>query len=835
MDLKSILQKITELNEAKEETTHKGGTVTRKDGVTVHKGKYGTEYQGDDDEDGEKKAEPSAEKRGRGRPKKAGGEADTSAKYQNSASLQSLVIGNVPKKSKELEKLPKTKHKLKDWFEMLDKEMIAEAEQVQIVPAKQNTQVIKQGEKTLGTIENPTLAATVKQAIGKGEMSLAGDELGEEAMNEKWDTETKVAPSEKGKYEGKSKAELLKAYNALKKSGPHKKGSKEFGKMRELAFAIRAKSGWGKVDEVEQPTIDNQTAMGAGLGAGRSQTTLESKKAVKKDDKAEKAGKKVTKDIEYDEKVKDKIHGKKRHAEDEKAEKAGKKVAKDIEYDEKKKLKEAMTPGQIQELVSELSEIRAVAKQVQTGGQFPKGFANKLEAVLHPVMQHLTSHTLKEGKVKELSMDMDELSDAEFKKKHGCSKAEMKKKLSEKPTDKKEIKEGMDHRLQAARLEGKAHGLKGHAYHGKAFEDMEEARMYHEGYKEGLDECYGMMPVQGLVVGEESESDIVDDMASFGALGEADMEEGNAFTAALAKTPKGGKFTVGGKTFTDRTDYDSKLDEFAFESLDKQLNALLEGKAEVAEGMTVSISKGQQGMPDTVSVSAQDTEAEALLGLIKQAGLGLFDKEESSDYGAPKDAGMHGDIKVVDDHDGMMALMKKMTGSDTGSDYEEETDSTCEVCHEAPCGCESKEMVDEVETEDQMTYEVAEDNAPDSDEAETSADEEAEAKEDEALAMKSISEEGAEASDTGDLGVQAADEEEEEQAALDESYANSNDDTFEADIDFMTKVISGGLNKQKSTGQTTIPVIASQGTRQETSMRENADSVQDWKALAGIK
>jgi hypothetical protein len=29
----------------------------------------------------------------------------------------------------------------------------------------------------------------------------------------------------------------------------------------------------------------------------------------------------------------------------------------------------------------------------------------------------------------------------------------------------------------------------------------------------------------------------------------------------------------------------------------------------------------------------------------------------------------------------------------------------------------------------------------------------------------------------------------------------------------MTKVISGGLNKQKSTGQTTIPVIAGQNDR----------------------
>jgi hypothetical protein len=54
-----------------------------------------------------------------------------------------------------------------------------------------------------------------------------------------------------------------------------------------------------------------------------------------RDTKAEKAGKRVTKDIEYDEKAKDGDHGKKRGPQDAKAEKAGKKVAKDIEHDEK--------------------------------------------------------------------------------------------------------------------------------------------------------------------------------------------------------------------------------------------------------------------------------------------------------------------------------------------------------------------------------------------------------------------------------------------------------------------------------------------------------------------
>jgi len=60
-------------------------------------------------------------------------------------------------------------------------------------------------------------------------------------------------------------------------------------------------------------------------------------KTPTRDNRAERAGRKVTKDIEYDEKKKDSIHGAKRGSEDARAEKAGKKVAKDIEHDEKKK------------------------------------------------------------------------------------------------------------------------------------------------------------------------------------------------------------------------------------------------------------------------------------------------------------------------------------------------------------------------------------------------------------------------------------------------------------------------------------------------------------------
>jgi len=78
------------------------------------------------------------------------------------------------------------------------------------------------------------------------------------------------------------------------------------------------------VDDYMQNQEDDEMAMGE-------------EKTSTRDNRAERAGRKVTKDIEYDEKKKDGIHGKKRGFEDARAEKAGKKVAKDIEYDEKKK------------------------------------------------------------------------------------------------------------------------------------------------------------------------------------------------------------------------------------------------------------------------------------------------------------------------------------------------------------------------------------------------------------------------------------------------------------------------------------------------------------------
>jgi hypothetical protein len=46
---------------------------------------------------------------------------------------------------------------------------------------------------------------------------------------------------------------------------------------------------------------------------------------------------------------------------------------------------------------------------------------------------------------------------------------------------------------------------------------------------------------------------------------------------------------------------------------------------------------------------------------------------------------------------------------------------------------------------------------------------------------------------------------------------------------------AGGLNKPKSTGQTTVPVIASQEERQESYAAEEEDAIKRMMEMAGIK
>lgn len=423
--------------------------------------------------------------------------------------------------------------------------------------------------------------------------------------------------------------------------------------------------------------------------------------------------------------------------------------------------------------------------------------------------------------------------------KDGDKKEPMKKAVADKK--KKTVKESMSHKMMAARLEGKAHGLKGHAYNGKQYDDIEEARCYLEGYKEGLDECHGQPAELGIA------SDLEVPTSALGSIEphpmpamETEFDEGNAFTKALAGTSRGDKFRVAGKTFDDY----STLDEYTFESLDNQLNALLN------EGISVSISKGQENAPNSVTITAQDQEADELLALVRNAGMGgIFGNDENSEnsfampnppeIGGASEINTPGEIEVVDDHEGMLALMKKLAGNQPTpvvqvvSDEEEVSDNQddmlslmnkvsgeetvdceseeCPQCYSSDCECANDEpQVDEEETEDQLEFEVAEDSNSDMSDQPTSDN-----------PMSSA-----------DTGQDIEDEDAELTEWANEAGGHGTETTFEQDIDFMTNVISGGLNKKKATGQTTIPVVNGQNDRMGYS--DINESISDWTKLAGI-
>lgn len=524
----------------------------------------------------------------------------------------------------------------------------------------------------------------------------------------------------------------------------------------------------------------------------------------------------------------------------------------------------------------------------------------------------LEGKTMKKSKPDFLDMDKD-----------GNKKESMKKAVADK---KKTVKEGVNGRISAARHEGRADGLRGNINRFKQYDDLEEARAYHDGYKDGLDECYGMGVYEAAPAMPA---------ATVGGMAKAamptmedDMDEGNAFSAALARTPRGGKFSVGGKTFTDRSSHDAKIDEYAFESWDNQLKALVNEGTTVNEGMSVSISKGQQNSPDSVTITAQDAEADQLLSFVKQAGLGIFGGEapEAGDTSSamsiqPVDNGEpEANIDVVDGSDGMLSLMKKLGGISSSQGEEdfadEEGHSGCDSCGSSSCECGGEEQIEEVESEDQEEFEVAEANAPDTGADNTNADVAGQVGADNALATADAGQDMEDG--MSDQAVQESDDEEdedffhnpnvpddkqlprppkeinvkesfmdlykklsflsEESTEDDEEHydkdgnvdpngaydaaghynaerdADKNDNerskkkdekldewankagpgntvsdtTFEQDIDFMTKVIAGGLNKPKSTGQTTVPIIAHQEDRMH-------DNPKDWATLAGIK
>jgi hypothetical protein len=157
-----------------------------------------------------------------------------------------------------------------------------------------------------------------------------------------------------------------------------------------------------------------------------------------------------------------------------------------------------------------------------------------------------------------------------------------------------------------------------------------------------------------------------------------------------------------------------EMKDIQVESWEKQLNSLL------VEGITITSSTGQQGTPDSVSINASEADAESLLSVLRNAGIGVFggDQKPEITYGvASQGEEEHSGTgtepqmapTVVGDGDDMLSLIKKMTGIESTptvgseeSDYEDEESeegsedySDEEGSEEGSEGSEDEEKTDE--------------------------------------------------------------------------------------------------------------------------------------------
>ena len=301
-----------------------------------------------------------------------------------------------------------------------------------------------------------------------------------------------------------------------------------------------------------------------------------------------------------------------------------------------------------------------------------------------------------------------------------------------------------------------------------------------------------------------------------------------------------------------------------FEGWEKQLNTLLN------EGITVSSSTGQQGSPDSVSVTANDEDAQKLLSALRQAGIGVFGGEDNkmtspSAYGAPhheEEPGNGTEIPmsptVVGDGDDMMALIKKMSGIEGGSsekeepegtleiDYEPEEDEECETCGHSPCDCDHEEVEEGYEETDEgagvMHFKKEQAQKAGQDHfklgnKEYPVKENAEDCMECGMPMLECScdtiEEGhnhEESETCNECGMYECECGTEEQ--VEESYANSDDDKAMQDLHYMLQTLAGGLNKPKHNQATgNIQKV----TMETTLMKDSSSLLTDWQKLSGIK
>lgn len=472
--------------------------------------------------------------------------------------------------------------------------------------------------------------------------------------------------------------------------------------------------------------------------------------------------------------------------------------------------------------------------------------------------------TLGEGKVKQLSMDLEELTDAAFLKKYKITKAQCRKDMKNtNPVQK--IKEATKE-VSGGRVHTAEPGGYGRSADVEELTAADKKRLAAK--KKATDGARGR--------GRPKKDDTVS-----GQIGPKFSDASKAFFGIPSKGYDTKKLP--GKASVKHKIKDESKDA-QMESWEKELTNLLN------EGLTVSTSTGQQGMPDSVSVSATDADAQNLLQIIQRAGLTGGTSSMSSTvpgdqegYSTVEPASSDEVMSTLepeqDNGDEAFGFLKKMLGARQGtpmsSGYTQVAPEEEEEVEEgnAFSGAVAKAKADGIQPGEKVKVGGKEYPVKEEDDGSQAgvADEASEAERDSALATAysadnntnkdenvAVSEEDEEEDEDTDKLDEREDREDDEHGGgptpaqnpdkgwkpakkcnecglmecgcsdeesvtestkLDE-WANSRvggeEEQFQTEMEYMTKLISGGLNNMKR-DQTTLP-----STRVNT-QKETAD------------
>ena len=222
------------------------------------------------------------------------------------------------------------------------------------------------------------------------------------------------------------------------------------------------------------------------------------------------------------------------------------------------KVKEGSADGQAQQIYNELADLRAAAKQAQRGGQFPQGFASRLESVLYAAMTLIKNQQPGNAQVQEEELD-EKASSKKQQKFMGMVHAAQK---GEKPTSEKVAKTAKTMKKSDA-------------------EDFASTK--HKG-----------LPEKKKPEGKKKEESV----------------EENTVAGSVAPAAGGAAKGKGGMSFGKGV-YEGAIAESFNRKLDSMLN----------EGMSVNMSADQDGKK-SLTVTATDDDAVKLSQLLNLAGIG---------------------------------------------------------------------------------------------------------------------------------------------------------------------------------------------------------------------